>query len=141
MRAGRPFSIIALAVLAAAGGIWVLGAVAGLRPVDQYPFGSIKLGDDVARAIALVWGVVLLISAILIALLNRWGWAVLMVVTGIGLLAALWQWWIGNPEPVRLAIFVVTAFYLNAREVRDLLLTPTGRAGSVPLPPAEVDGQ
>ena len=137
MRAGRPFSIIALAVLAAAGGIWVLGAAAALRPVDHYPFGDIELSNSVARAVALVWGVVLLVSAVLIALLNRWGWVVLMIVTGIGLLAALWQWWIGNPEPVRLAIFVMTAFYLNAREVRDRLLATSGRAPAVPLAPPE----
>lgn len=137
MRAGRPFSIIALAVLAAVGGIWVLGGAAGLRPVDHYPFGDIELSDTVARTVALVWGVVLLVSAILIALLNRWGWVVLMIATGIGLLAALWQWWIGHPEPARLAIFVVTAFYLNAREARDLLLAPGGRAPAVPLAPPE----
>jgi hypothetical protein len=141
MRAGRPFSIIALAVLAALGGVWVLGAAAGLRPVDLYRFGNIELGETVARALALVWGVALLVSAILVALLNRWGWAMLMTVTGVGLSVTLWQWWVGNPEPVRVAIFVVTAFYLNAREVRDLVLAPASRTSGVPLAPPEADSQ
>jgi hypothetical protein len=140
MHARRPFSIIALAVLAAAGGLWALSAALGLRPVDRYPLGHIELSEDVARLVALTWAVMLLVSAGLILLLHRWGWALLMIVTGIGLVAALWQWWIGNAEPVRLLIFVATAFYLNAREVRDLLLTPTERTAAVPLTPPEGGG-
>lgn len=137
MRDGRPFSIIALAVLAAAGGIWVLLGAAGAHQLDTYRIGDFVLGGSVGPVVAIVWGVMLLVSAVLIAMVHRWGWALLMISTGVGLLASLWQWWIGNLEPVRMAIFVVTAFYLNAREVRELLLRPTGHATVVPLAPRE----
>jgi ribosomal protein L12E/L44/L45/RPP1/RPP2 len=60
-----------------------------------------------------------------------------MLSTGLGLFGALWQWWIGNLEPVRMAILVLTAFYLNGREVRELLLGTEERMTAVPLAPPE----
>jgi hypothetical protein len=60
-----------------------------------------------------------------------------MLGTGLGLMAALWQWGLGSPEPIRLALLIVTAFYLNGHQVRDLLLRPVERAGVVPLAPQE----
>jgi hypothetical protein len=87
--------------------------------------------------VAAAWGVMPLLSAGLLLALHRWGWTLLMLSTGLGLLGALWQWWIGNPEPVRLLLLVATAFYLNAREVRELLVATTERATIVPLAPPE----
>jgi ribosomal protein L12E/L44/L45/RPP1/RPP2 len=60
-----------------------------------------------------------------------------MLATGLGLLGALWQWWIGNLEPVRMLILVATAFYLNARDVRELLLSTAERVAAIPLAPPE----
>jgi hypothetical protein len=135
--ADRPFSVFALAALAALGGIWVLAAAVGLRPADDYVVGDAALPTDVLRLFWVAWAAMLLASAVLIPMLHRWGWGLLMIATCVGLMAALWQWWIGNLEPVRIAILVVTAFYLNAREVRDLLHPPTGQATIVPLAPRD----
>ena len=135
--AGRPFGILVLVVLAAVGGLWALAAVAGLRPLDDYTIGATVGGPEVARAVTGAWGAILILSAVLLLLLHRWGWELLMLATGLGLFGALWQWWIGNLEPVRMAVLVLTAFYLNGRELRDLLLGTPERAAVVPLAPPE----
>jgi hypothetical protein len=135
--AGRPFGIFALTVFALLGGLWALAAAAGLRPLDDYRVGDLALDPLVPQAVAAVWGAMLLVAAVLLLLLHRWGWELLMISTGIGLFGALWQWWIGNLEPVRMALLVLTAFYLNGREVRELLLGTEERTAAVPLAPPE----
>jgi hypothetical protein len=134
---GQRFSVIALATVATLGGIWVLSGAVGLRAADVYRVGDAALSTDVPRLFWVGWGVMLLASAVLIPVRPGRGWALLMVATCIGLVVALWQWWIGNLEPVRMAILVATAFYLNARNVRDVLLPPTGETTIVPLAPPD----
>jgi hypothetical protein len=135
--AGRPFGILALAVMAVAGGLWALTGVAGFRPVPEFSLKGIELAPEVVRIIIAGWSAMLMAGAALLVALHRWGWVLLMLATGLGLLGSLWQWGLGNPEPIRLALLVVTAFYLNGREVRDLLLRPVERAAVVPLAPQE----
>jgi hypothetical protein len=135
--AGRPFGILSLAALAVAGALWALAGVAGLRPVPEYSLKGIDLAPELVRAIIAGWSVMLLAGALLLVGLHRWGWVLLMLATGMGLLAALWQWGLGSPEPIRLALLIVTAFYLNGHAVRDLLLRQVERAGAVPLAPQE----
>lgn len=134
---GRPFGIFALATLALLGGLWTLAAAAGLRPLDDYRLGETVLDPWVAQVVAGAWGAMLVVSATLLLLLHRWGWELLMISTGIGLFGALWQWWIGNLEPVRMALLVLTAFYLNGRDVREVLFGVEERARAVPLAPPE----
>jgi hypothetical protein len=135
--AHRPFGILVLAVLSLAAGLWALAAVAGLRQLDDYRIGQIQLPPEVPLAVTAAWGVLLLVAAVLLFVLNRWGWTILMLTTGLGLFGALWQWWIGNLEPVRLGLLVLTAFYLNGRETRDLLLGSRDQVAVVPLAPPE----
>lgn len=130
---GRPFGIVALAVLALAGAAWTFAAVAGFRAGDIYTVNDWAVPPEVMRVVALGWVVMLAVSGVLLLALHRWGWTLLMLATGIGLAAALWQWWIGNLEPVRLAILVATAFYLNGREIRELLLPAPEQPSAVPL--------
>jgi hypothetical protein len=135
--AGRPFGILALALLAVVGALWALTGVAGLRAVPEFSLKGIELGPELVRAIVAGWSAMLLAGALLLVALHRWGWVLLMLATGMGLLAGLWQWWLGSPEPIRLALLVVTAFYLNGHSVRDLLLRQVERVGAVPLAPQE----
>jgi hypothetical protein len=135
--AGRPFGILVLAALAVAAALWALAGVAGLRAVPEFSLKGIELAPELVRAIIAGWSVMLLAGALLIVALHRWGWVLLMLATGMGLLAALWQWALGGPEPIRLALLVVTAFYLNGHAVRDLLPRQVERAGVVPLAPQE----
>jgi hypothetical protein len=135
--AGRPFGILALAALAVAGALWALAGVTGMRAVPEFSLKGIDLAPELVRAVIAGWSAMLLAGALLLVALHRWGWVLLMLATGLGLLAALWQWGLGSPEPVRLALLVVTAFYLNGRSVRDLLLRHVERTGVVPLTPPE----
>jgi hypothetical protein len=135
--AGRPFGILALAVLAVAGGLWALTGLAGFRPVPEFALKGLEIPEEFVRVIIAGWAVMLLAGALLLIALRRWGWVLLMLGTGLGLLASLWQWWMGNAEPIRLALLVVTAFYLNGHEVRDLLLRPAVQPDVVPLAPQE----
>ena len=139
--AGRPFGILALAVLAVAGGLWALAGVAGLHELRDFSLKGVDISPEVVRVVTAGWAAALLVGALLLLALHRWGWVLLMLATGLGLLGSLWQWWLGSPEPIRLALLVVTAFYLNGREVRDLLLRPVERAAVVPLAPQEGGGQ
>jgi hypothetical protein len=135
--AGRPFGILALAVLALAGGLWALAGVAGLHALNDFSLKGVNIAPEVVRVVIAGWAAALLVGALLLLSLHRWGWVLLMLATGLGLLGSLWQWWLGNPEPIRLALLVVTAFYLNGHEVRDLLLRSVERAAVVPLAPQE----
>jgi hypothetical protein len=135
--AGRPFGIVALVVLAVAGGLWALAGVAGLHTVNDFSLKGVQIAPEVVRVVIAGWAVALLAGALLLLALHRWGWVLLMVATGLGLLGSLWQWWMGNPEPIRLALLVVTAFYLNGHQVRDLFFRSVERAGVVPLAPQE----
>jgi hypothetical protein len=135
--AGRPFGILVLVALATVSGLWALTAAAGLRPLDDYAVGTITLSPLVPQAAAAIWGAMLLASAVLLLALRRSGWMLLMFSTGLGLFGALWQWWIGNLEPIRMVILVATAFYLNGRVVRELLLQAHDRATVVPLAPPD----
>jgi hypothetical protein len=135
--AGRPFGILVLVVLAVAGGVWALTGVAALRPVPEFSLKGVEVAPELVRIVIAGWAGMLIAGAALLLALHRWGWVLLMLATGLGLLAALWQWWLGNPEPIRLGLLVVTAFYLNGRAARDVLLRPVERVGVVPLAPQE----
>jgi hypothetical protein len=135
--AGRPFGILVLVVLAVAGGVWALTGVADLRPVPEFSLKGVEVAPELVRIVIAGWAAMLIAGAVLLLALHRWGWVLLMLATGLGLLAALWQWWLGNPEPIRLGLLVVTAFYLNGRAARDVLLRPVERVGVVPLAPQE----
>jgi hypothetical protein len=135
--AGRPFAIIALAALAAAGGLWALAGVAGFHDLPELSIRGADVPAEVVRALTVAWAVMALAAAPLLLALHRWGWELAMLTTGIGLLVALWSWWLGVHEPVRLVLLVITAFYLNGREVRGLLRSATDRASAAPLAPPE----
>ena len=53
--AGRPFGILALAVLAVAGGLWALSGVAGLRAVPEFSLKGIELPAELVRVVIAGW--------------------------------------------------------------------------------------
>jgi hypothetical protein len=69
-------------------------------------------------------GLLSVVGALALWRLNRFGWYAIMLLTGFGLAfqIALWVW--ATPNYVNLAIFVVSAFYLNQREVKEIFLAP-----------------
>jgi hypothetical protein len=135
--AGRPFGLFALAALAVAGGLLALAGVAGLRPLGSYSVNDFVIAPEVVRVVTAAWAAMLLAAAVLLVALRRWGWELAMLATGIGLLGTLWLWWLGTEEPIRLALLVASAFYLNGRDVRELLAPDRERSWAAPLAPPE----
>jgi hypothetical protein len=63
---------------------------------------------------------ILLLIVIIVGLwqLRYWAWYATMVLTGISLIAGIWQYFHGGSPYVTLAFSAVIVFYLNQREVR-----------------------
>jgi len=110
--------VIALAALRLAEAILWAATALGLRPM---PFG---LGDltiaDVEVGPPLLLCIAALDVAIVFGLLlsRRWGWILTMLVTGVGLAFNILLVLSGEQDPIRLAILVATALFLNQIPVR-----------------------
>ncbi len=78
-------------------------------------------------------GLLALAGAVALWRFHRFGWYAIMLLTGVGLLLqiALWIW--ADPNFVNMAIFVVSAFYLNQREVKEIYLVPPAEPEPVVL--------
>jgi hypothetical protein len=63
------------------------------------------------------------VGAIALWRFHRFGWYAVMLLTGLGLAVqlALYVW--ATPNFVNMAIFAVSAFYLNQREVKEIFLS------------------
>jgi len=49
-------------------------------------------------------------------------WGLTMLIVGLGLIVNLIAYFSGDPNFLRMAIFVLMAFYLNGRPVREVFL-------------------
>jgi hypothetical protein len=67
------------------------------------------------------------VAAIGLLLRVRPAWGLTMFLVGIGLAVNLYAYFRGDPNYLRLALFVATAFYLNQRPVREVFLGPGSR--------------
>ena len=87
------------------------------------PIGGVEL-TDIWRPIYLGWAIFNVLAALWLWTLSRRGWVLTMVLVGIGLIANLYLWWLGDPNWLRMAIQAATAIYLNSSPVRDLFMRP-----------------
>ncbi len=60
----------------------------------------------------------ILLAIIGLLFLKRWGWVLTMIITGVGLLYSIWQYFQGDANYVALALYIVIVFYLNQGEVQ-----------------------
>jgi hypothetical protein len=119
-----PLGLWVVAALLVAGGIaFVMGAF-GAGP-SFLSGGLVGLGgSDQGRIVLAVLAAAMVLAAIGIVLRVRAAWGLTMLIVLIGLVVNLWAYFRGDPNYLRLAIFVVTAFYLNQRVVREVFHTP-----------------
>jgi len=114
---GRPTGVVVLAILRLAdAAVFVLAAIGvGLLSDSERPpepwFEIVRLGLVALAMIAVIAAVGLLRTA-------RWGWVLTMVMVGFGLAGDLIQIVIGSPNDIQILILVVSAFYLNQRDLR-----------------------
>jgi len=110
------FGLLAVAALRLLDAGLKLALVCGLPTVGA-PLPVI-VGPAVTNTVAVVWAVVTIIGVLGLLARTRWGWVLTMLLVGGGLIIDLYQYLIGQPTPVALAVHVATAFYLNQRSVR-----------------------
>ena len=116
----RPWGIWVVVGLQVALAITLLPGFAESFPGIS-PIGGITV-NELWRNLALGWAVINVLAAVWLWTLSRRGWVLVMVLVGIGLVANLFLWSIGQPAWLRMAIQAATAFYLNAAPVRALFV-------------------
>jgi len=114
-----PFGLIVVVLLQLAAAAWILTGAAGLRPLE----GTTIFADlfRSSQAVAVLFAVVAglqAVAALLLLTRNRLAWLVIMLIMGASLVTGITSYFVGDPEPVRLFLYVVSAFYLNQRPVR-----------------------
>ena len=122
-----PVGLWAVAVLLVIGGIGFLTAVSGGGP-SFLEGGLIGIQASPAGRVALaVAGAAMILSAAGLLLRLQPAWGLTMFIVLIGLVVNLVAYVSGDPNYLRLAIFVLMAFYLNQRAVREVFAGPSAR--------------
>ena len=113
----RPFGLYIIAVLQVTLALLLALALLGVEeslpylkvlirnPLPHYWAGWVYVGFLALAILGLLW-------------LKRWGWVLTMILTGIGLSLAIWNYFQGRPNYVGLVLSLAIVFYLNQREVQ-----------------------
>jgi hypothetical protein len=122
VEAPLPLGLWVVAVLLVVGGAGFILAVTGLGP----PFlagGLVGIKDSqVGQGALVITGVVMVLAAVGLILRVQSAWGLTMLIVGLGLIVNLIAYFSGDPNFLRMAIFVLMAFYLNGRPVREVFL-------------------
>lgn len=113
------FGVLVLALFQLALGIYWLAALFGIQvgPQDGMP-GQLVAGGENGRLAVVLFGGVRVLAAFGLLLRLRAAWALVMLLTGLGLASSIAGYAIGKPDDLRLLFEVVSAFYLNQPGVR-----------------------
>ena len=133
-RGRRPFGVVVLVLIHLVVAALSLAAVAGVaeaRPGTGTAVLLEALGD--INTLTAVIPIVVLIIAIGLWRLDRWAWYLAMTWTGLGLALQILLYIGGHANYIFMAIFVVEAFYLNQREVKDVFRLPSVAVAPVVL--------
>jgi hypothetical protein len=117
-----PLGLWVVAALLVVGGVGFLMAVFDVGP----PFlagGLVGMKDSQAgQAVIVIAGVAMLLAAVGLILRVQPAWGLTMLIVGLGLVVNLIACLTGDPNFLRMAIFVLMAFYLNGQPVREVFL-------------------
>jgi len=117
-----PLGLWVVAALLVVGGVGFLMAVFDIGPVFLAG-GLIGIKDSQAgQAILVISGVAMLLAAVGLLLRIQSAWGLTMLIVGLGLVVNLVAYVSGDPNFLRMAIFVLMAFYLNGRPVREVFV-------------------
>ena len=124
VRVPLPVGLWVVAVLLVVGGIGFL--LAGFDTGPTFLRGGlIGIRDSQAgQAALMITGVAMVAAAAGLLLRVPSAWGLTMLIVGIGLVVNLIAYIGGDPNYLRMAIFVLMAFYLNQRSVREVFLAP-----------------
>ncbi len=117
-----PLGLWVVAALLVVGGVGFLLAVFEIGP----PFlagGLVGIKDSqMGQGVLVITGVGMLVAAVGLLLRVPAAWGLTMLIVGIGLVVNLIAYFTGDPNFLRMVIFVLMAFYLNGRPVREVFL-------------------
>ena len=117
----RPFGVIVLAlihILYALLGLAAVYGVAEARPGSGTAALLEALGDQ--EQLYAIASIVAIVIAIGLWRLDRWAWYLAMTWTGIGLVVQILLYLGHHQSYLHMAVYVVEAFYLNQREVKEV---------------------
>ena len=125
-----PIGLWIVAVLLVGGGIALLLRSAGLGP-GILSGGLLGLdGALEGRIVVGIVGAAMIVAGVGMLMRIRSAWGLAMLVVLLGLAVNLISYFSGDPNLLRLAIYVALAFYLNQRAVREVFLgTQTDGSG------------
>ena len=103
--------------------IWIVDTTLGTNLSDAR-FQEVLAGEPGAKALVIGWALLVMLAAFLLWRYSRRGWALMMVLVGLSLLANLGTWWNDPSQTQWLSMFLsaLVAFYLNSAAVRGLFL-------------------
>jgi hypothetical protein len=132
VRQPRPAGVVIVSVLLLLGGLTYLLAASGMTiPFVTGGMFSLLSTDD-GRVFVLAVAALCALDAVAFFMGWRWGWALAMLLTGLGLVFNLAAYANGDFNVVRLILLVAAALYLNQRAVREVFDRP--RRASVVTP-------
>jgi hypothetical protein len=125
-----PLGLWVVAALLVVGGVGFFMAVFDIGP-SFLAGGLVGIKDtQVGQGVLVVTGVAMLVAAVGLLLRVQSAWGLTMLIVGLGLVVNLIAYFSGDPNFIRMAIFVLMAFYLNGQPVREVFLgVDAGRAG------------
>lgn len=130
VRRKRPFGVLVVALIQIGTIVFaLLGTLASLAMPWEGTLVTYLQEHAWARGAILLFGVAVLVAVIGMWQLRYWGWALMVALVGVSLLLDLTAWWQAGSAAtialyVRLALDVVSAFYLNTRAVQDAFRGP-----------------
>ncbi|MFN8517796.1 MAG: hypothetical protein U0667_00080 [Chloroflexota bacterium] len=126
----RPFGVLVVALIQLGTiGFALLGTLASWAMPWEGTLVVYLQEHAWARGAILLFGVAVLAAVVGMWQLRYWGWALMVSLVGVSLLLDLTTWWQASDDaPIalyaRLALDVVSAFYLNTSAVQDAFRTP-----------------
>jgi hypothetical protein len=136
----RPLGVALLAAFQVLNVALNLAAVAGVAGPRTGTLTAL-LGTDsrLLDGVFVGLGILSLAAAVGLWRLHPLGWYAVMLLTGLGLALQIVFYVWATPNFPNLAIYVVSAFYLNQREVKEIFLAPRAAEVSVILSVEEDD--
>ena len=133
----RPLGVIVIVVLVLLLGIQSIAAGLGFVAARQGSIASVITDETLFEAYEITMGLILIAAALATFFLWRVGWYATILLAGFGLAVQITLYFWGTPNFVSLALFVVTALYLNQRQVKALFLAPRNEPTTVVLTTAD----
>jgi hypothetical protein len=129
----RPLGIVILVAFALFSGVQSLLAAFGVVDARVGSLGSLLTDPVQFQVFSIALGLVYIATGIATWLILRVGWYAMVLLAGLGLLVQITLYVYGSPNFLTMTVGVVTAFYLNQREVKALFLAPRTMASAVVL--------